>query len=368
MLPKEGYSFEDLENALNGKITAKEYKLENGGITVHVTVPVINNSKIVSALLLTTEEEDIGLILQEGREGFIRVFIIALSVSLFLSAVLTSNIARPLNRLSKAAEGVSNAGVGETPIMDSRRDEIGALSRSIRRMTQALQDRVKAVEAFAADVAHEVKNPLTSLQSAIETLNISNNEDERKQLINIAFKDLRRLDRLISDISSSSRLEIELAKGEFEIIDLRDILHSVVEVAESALSKQLGVTINYKISEDEIRIEGIPDRIAQVFHNLVDNALSFSNKGSHIEISLWSGKRGAIIEVKDNGPGIPKESLNKVFERFYTYRPHDKNFGNNSGLGLSICKQIVKAHGGSIVAANRENGGAIFTVVFPLTN
>ena len=208
LLPKEGYSFEDLENALNGKITAKEYKLENGGITVHVTVPVINNSKIVSALLLTTEEEDIGLILQEGREGFIRVFIIALSVSLFLSAVLTSNIARPLNRLSKAAEGVSNAGVGETPIMDSRRDEIGALSRSIRRMTQALQDRVKAVEAFAADVAHEVKNPLTSLQSAIETLNISNNEDERKQLINIAFKDLRRLDRLISDISSSSNIEL----------------------------------------------------------------------------------------------------------------------------------------------------------------
>jgi len=145
-------------------------------------------------------------------------------------------------------------------------------------------------------------------------------------------------------------------------------LHSIVEVAESSLSKKLGVTINYKISEDEIRIEGIPDRIAQVFHNLVDNALSFSNKGSHIEVSLWSGKRGAIIEVKDNGPGIPKESLNKVFERFYTYRPHDKNFGNNSGLGLSICKQIVKAHGGSIVAANRENGGAIFTVVFPLTN
>ena len=368
LLPKEGYSFEDLENALSGKITAKEYKLANGGITVHVTVPVINNSKIVSALLLTTEEEDIGQILQEGREGLVRVFIIALSVSLFLSAVLTSNIARPLNRLSKAAEGVSNAGVGETPIMDSRRDEIGALSRSIRRMTKALQDRVSAVEAFAADVAHEVKNPLTSLQSAIETLNISNNEDERKQLINIAFKDLRRLDRLISDISSSSRLEIELAKGEFKIIDLRDILHSIIEVAESALSKKLGVTINYKISEDEIRIEGIPDRIAQVFHNLVDNALSFSNKGSHIEISLWSGKRGAIIEVKDNGPGIPKESLNKVFERFYTYRPHDKNFGNNSGLGLSICKQIVKAHGGSIVAANRENGGAIFTVVFPLTN
>ena len=368
VLPSKGFSPFDIDQALNGNTVAKEYKLNNGGIIVHVTVPVYNNNEIVNALLLTTEEGDIGLILQEGRRGFIRVFIITIFVTLFLSASLSTTIARPLTRLSKAAERVTDAGVGDTPIMDNRRDEIGTLSRSIRRMTVALQDRVSAVEAFTADVAHEVKNPLTSLQSAIETLNTSENEDEKKALIFIAFKDLKRLDRLISDISSSSRLELELAKGEFTKIDVKDILKSVIEVTESTIIKKYGVNIEHEITKENIIINGIGDKIAQVFHNLIDNALSFSEKGDVISIHLWKAKNAAIIEIKDNGPGIPKESLIKVFDRFYTYRPNDKSFGNNSGLGLSICKQIVKTHGGSIVAGNKENGGAIFTVTLPLVN
>ena len=368
ILPKSGFSSSDINDALDGKTVAKEYKLDNGGIIVHVSVPVLSNNEIVNALLLTTEEGDIGLILQEGRQGFVRVFIITIFVTLFLSVALSTTIARPLTRLSIAAESVTDAGIGDTPIMDNRRDEIGTLSRSIRRMTVALQDRVSAVEAFAADVAHEVKNPLTSLQSAIETLNTSQNEEEKKELILIAFKDLKRLDRLISDISSSSRLEVELAKGEFTKIDLSDVLSSVIEVTESTIIKKYGVDIKYNIKDENIIINGIGDKIAQVFHNLIDNALSFSEKGDYIDINIWRGKNGAIVEIKDNGPGIPKESLLKVFDRFYTYRPNDKSFGNNSGLGLSICKQIVKTHGGSIIAGNKENGGAIFTVTFPLVN
>ncbi len=140
----------------------------------------------------------------------------------------------------------------------------------------------------------------------------------------------------------------------------------MIEVAESTTTRKHGVNIKYNVSEDTIKINGIGDKIAQVFHNLIDNALSFSSEGDEIDISLWKGKKGAIIEIKDDGPGIPKESLLKVFDRFYTYRPNDKSFGNNSGLGLSICKQIVNSHGGSIVAGNKENGGAIFTVTFPL--
>ena len=368
ILPQTGFSSSDINEALDGNAVAKEYKLDNGGIIVHVTVPVFNNNEIVNALLLTTEEGDIGLILQEGRQGFVRVFIITIFVTLFLSIALSATIARPLTRLSTAAERVTDAGIGDTPIMDDRRDEIGTLSRSIRRMTVALQDRVNAVEAFAADVAHEVKNPLTSLQSAIETLNTSKSEEEKKELILIAFKDLKRLDRLISDISSSSRLEVELAKGEFKNIDLKDVLASVIEVTESTLIKKYGVDIKFKMINEDILISGIGDKIAQVFHNLIDNALSFSSKGDCIDISIWKSAKGAIVEIKDNGPGIPKESLLKVFERFYTYRPNDKSFGNNSGLGLSICKQIVKTHGGSIIAGNKENGGAIFTVTFPLVN
>ena len=182
---------------------------------------------------------------------------------------LSGTIARPLNRLAKAAEGVSDAGVGEIPSMDNRKDEIGGLAKSVRRMTGALQERVKSVEAFAADVAHELKNPLTSLQSAIETLQISNVEEERKQLTKIAFKDLKRLDRLISDIASSSRLEVELAKGEFEEIDIRDVLESVVEVTKTNISKKLEINVRLNIPKDEIKVLGIGDRIAQVFYNLV---------------------------------------------------------------------------------------------------
>ena len=217
-------------------------------------------------------------------------------------------------------------------------------------MTGALQDRVKSVEAFAADVAHELKNPLTSLQSAIETLQISNEEAERKQLTKIAFKDLKRLDRLISDISSSSRLEVELAKGEFEKIDIRDVLNSVIEVTNTNISKKLKINIELNLPKEKIEVLGIGDRIAQVFYNLIDNALSFSKPESSIKINAWTTKSEAIIEIKDQGPGIPKENLSKIFERFYTYRPDEKSFGNNSGLGLSICKQIIKSLNGTIIA------------------
>ena len=319
-------------------------------------------------LLLSTNECDIGRIIIEERQRFLRAFLIALSVSLFLSISLSGTIARPLNRLAKAAEGVSDAGVGEIPSMDNRKDEIGGLAKSVRRMTGALQERVKSVEAFAADVAHELKNPLTSLQSAIETLQISDEEEERKQLTKIAFKDLKRLDRLISDIASSSRLEVELAKGEFEKIDIRDVLESVVEVTRTNISKKLDIDVRLNIPKNEINILGIGDRIAQVFYNLVDNALSFSKSGSSIEINAWTTKKEAIIEVKDQGPGIPKENLGRIFERFYTYRPEEKSFGNNSGLGLSICKQIIKSLNGTIIATNRAEGGASFTIMLPLQN
>ena len=180
ILPKEGYSINDIKKSFTGVTTASEYKLENGGITVHVSIPLRRNNLKKEVLLLSTNEGDIGRIIKEERQRFFRAFLIALSVSLFLSVSLSGTIARPLNRLAKAAEGVSDAGVGEIPSMDNRKDEIGGLAKSVRRMTGALQERVKSVEAFAADVAHELKNPLTSLQSAIETLQISNVEEERK--------------------------------------------------------------------------------------------------------------------------------------------------------------------------------------------
>jgi len=366
LLPDLGYSLSDLKDAILGKTKATEYKLKNGGITVHVSIPLQRNNLKKEVLLLSTQEGDIGRIIQEERQRYLRAFLVALSISLFLSVSLSSTIARPLNRLAKAAEGVSNAGIGEIPIMENRKDEIGVLANSVKRMTIALQDRVKSVEAFAADVAHELKNPLTSLQSAIETLQLSKEEEERKQLIKIAIKDLKRLDRLISDISSSSRLEVELARGEFEVIDIRDVLQSVMEVTRTNITKKIDIGINLKLPKNKIKVLGIGDRIAQVFYNLIDNAISFSKAGHSIDINVSTTKSDAIIEIRDEGPGIPKENLSRIFERFYTYRPEEKIFGNNSGLGLSICKQIIKSLNGTIIATNRLGGGAVFTIILPL--
>ena len=366
LLPDLGYSLSDLKDAILGKTKATEYKLKNGGITVHVSIPLQRNNLKKEVLLLSTQEGDIGRIIQEERQRYLRAFLVALSISLFLSVSLSSTIARPLNRLAKAAEGVSNAGIGEIPIMKNRKDEIGVLANSVKRMTIALQDRVKSVEAFAADVAHELKNPLTSLQSAIETLQLSKEGEERKQLIKIAIKDLKRLDRLISDISSSSRLEVELARGEFEVIDIRDVLKSVMEVTRTNITKKIDISINLKLPKNKIEVLGIGDRIAQVFYNLIDNAISFSRAGHSIDINASTTKSDAIIEIRDEGPGIPKENLGRIFERFYTYRPEEKIFGNNSGLGLSICKQIIKSLNGTIIATNRLGGGAVFTIILPL--
>jgi len=366
LLPDLGYSLSDLKDAILGKTKATEYKLKNGGITVHVSIPLQRNNLKKEVLLLSTQEGDIGRIIRDERQRYLRAFLVALSISLFLSVSLSSTIARPLNRLAKAAEGVSNAGIGEIPIMKNRKDEIGVLANSVKRMTIALQDRVKSVEAFAADVAHELKNPLTSLQSAIETLQLSKEEEERKHLIKIAIKDLKRLDRLISDISSSSRLEVELARGEFEVIDIRDVLQSVMEVTKTNITKKIDININLKLPENKIEVLGIGDRIAQVFYNLIDNAISFSKAGHNIDIKASTTKSDAIIEIRDEGPGIPKENLGRIFERFYTYRPEEKIFGNNSGLGLSICKQIIKSLNGTIIATNRLGGGAVFTIILPL--
>ena len=366
LLPDLGYSLSDLKDAILGKTKATEYKLKNGGITVHVSIPLQRNNLKKEVLLLSTQEGDIGRIIREERQRYLRAFLVALSISLFLSVSLSSTIARPLNRLAKAAEGVSNAGIGEIPIMENRKDEIGVLANSVKRMTIALQDRVKSVEAFAADVAHELKNPLTSLQSAIETLQLSKEEEERKQLIKIAIKDLKRLDRLISDISSSSRLEVELARGEFEVIDIRDVLQSVMEVTRTNITKKIDIKINLKLPKNKIEVLGIGDRIAQVFYNLIDNAISFSKTGYNIDINASTTKSDAVIEIRDEGPGIPKENLGRIFERFYTYRPEEKIFGNNSGLGLSICKQIIKSLNGTIIATNRLGGGAVFTIILPL--
>ena len=285
------------------------------------------------------------------------MFVIATLVSIGLSLVLASTIANPLAELSTAAElgrdkdaRKMNPGRIRIPDLTARPDEIGRLSGALRGMVSALYNRIDGNEQFAADVAHEIKNPLASLRSAVGTLRMVKRDDQREKLLDVIEHDVRRLDRLVSDISNASRLDSELVKEEEEPFDLLQMLGNLGQyLGEDAKSK--GIDFITDLPAAPITVHGLEARLAQVFVNLITNAISFCEDGDAIRV--WARKRAnrVLIVVEDTGPGIPEQALGKIFKRFYSQRP-EEHFGNNSGLGLAISKQIVEAHGGVIWAEN----------------
>jgi len=283
------------------------------------------------------------------------------------SLFLARFIAEPVQRLARAADEVrsGHAGRGTIPVMDERRDEIGDLSASLSAMTRALHDRIDAIERFAADVAHELKNPLTSLKSAVEMLNRADTDEQKARMMGIVRNDVKRIDRLITDISDASRLDAELSRETSERVDLKHLLETIAEVYRfTEISKGVDVKL---VSELPMiaNILGRDERLGQVFRNLIDNAVSFSKEGGVVTVTARTQDGVARVTVEDDGPGIPPDNLETIFERFYTERPN-AHFGNNSGLGLSIARQIAECAGGSIRAENREQGGARFIVELPL--
>jgi two-component system, OmpR family, sensor histidine kinase ChvG len=242
----------------------------------------------------------------------------------------------------------------EIPDLSHRRDEIGHLSGSLRDMTDALYTRIEAIESFAADVAHELKNPLTSLRSAVETLPLAKTEDSRNRLLSVIQHDVKRLDRLISDISDASRLDAEMQRHEAQPVNIAKLLTTVISVAKERRDDGVTVTLNFEGGRPSaFMVLGNDSRLGQVVDNLIDNARSFSPPGGTVRVTCRRLKNQIEILVDDDGPGIPAEAMEKIFERFYTHRPHQP-FGQNSGLGLSISKHIVEAHGGRIGAENRQ--------------
>jgi two-component system sensor histidine kinase ChvG len=243
----------------------------------------------------------------------------------------------------------------EIPDFTLRRDEIGHLSGALRDMTDALYNRIEAIETFAADVSHELKNPLTSLRSAVETMPLARNETSRARLLAVIEHDVKRLDRLISDISDASRLDAELQRQDMAPVDLRRLLDTLTSVAnETRLGHDVGVEVRFegRSINDAFWVPGHDSRLGQVISNLLSNAQSFSNAGGKVRILCRRVRSEIEIVVDDDGPGIRPDAVERVFERFYTDRPH-QGFGQNSGLGLSISKQIIEAHGGRIWAENR---------------
>ncbi|MCC2096019.1 MAG: sensor histidine kinase [Hyphomicrobiales bacterium] len=381
-----GRAYQEIREALSGHASSVARANERGETIISVAIPIQRFRVVRGAVLLSTRGGDIDKIIASERSAMVRIFAVALLVMVVLSLVLAGQIAGPMRRLAEAADRVRRGTKSRQEIPDytSRPDEIGHLSGALRDMTRALYNRIEAIESFAADVAHELKNPLTSLRSAVETLPIAKTDASRARLLEVIQHDVRRLDRLISDISNASRLDAELAREDTEPVDVVRLLEAVSEFANNAQRKD-GVTIALDVApapahlRQPYHIMGHDSRLGQVITNLVENARSFSEHNGSVRIALRRTRKklaGASAQdcveiiVDDDGPGIPDHALERIFERFYTDRP-DQGFGQNSGLGLSISRQIVEAHGGVMQAQNRlrpgskDVAGARFTVWLP---
>ena len=373
-----GKGIAEVDSALQGTARTMVRVNGRGETIVSVGVPIQRFRSVRGALVLATQGGDIDMIIASERWAILRVFAVSAAIMVVLSMLLAGTIAEPMRKLAEAADRVRRGVKSrqEIPDFTDRADEIGHLSGSLRDMTKALYNRIEAIESFAADVAHELKNPLTSLRSAVETLPRIKAEESRARLMEVIQHDVRRLDRLISDISDASRLDAELARTDKAKVDLASLLDAVVSAANSVERKdkvRVALTIAPLPEEQSYLVSGFDSRLGQVLNNLIDNARSFSPKGGKVEVGLRHLDRMIEVTVDDHGPGIPSDAFERIFERFYTDRPEEQGFGQNSGLGLSISRQIVEAHNGQIYAQNRvenqdgrgKTAGARFVVQLP---
>nr|WP_174822141.1 sensor histidine kinase [Ruegeria arenilitoris] len=368
-----------IPNALDGHMQVHAVSDAAGDTVIVAASPIVLDGAPVGAVAMAGPAGEIDALARKEQERILQMFVVALLVSVGLSLVLASTIANPLADLAAAAEMGKDRGTGvnpgriRIPDLSARPDEIGRLSRALRGMVTALYNRIDANEQFAADVAHEIKNPLASLQSAVGTLRMVKRDDQREKLLGVIEHDVRRLDRLVSDISNASRLDAELVKEQEQPFDLLKLIGNISQyLGEDARSK--GIDYITDLPSKPIVINGLEARLAQVFVNLITNAISFCEESDAIRVWVRQRENRVLVVVEDTGPGIPDQALTKVFKRFYSQRPAE-HFGNNSGLGLAISKQIVEAHGGVIWAENirpteaditSDPQGARFVVGLPL--
>jgi len=360
----------EVAGALSGEPVRDVRIGEDGGRVVSVSVPI----KRVRAVLgvLTLEAGDVDSIVAHEREALIPFILVAIGVALLSSLLLTHVIAVPVLRLARAADRVRLARTRAMSLPDlaNRDDEIGDLTRSLEAMTATLADRLVAIERFAADVSHELRNPMTSIRSAVETLDLVKTKAQRARLQAILQNDVGRLDRLITDISNASRLDAELQRNAPTPMDLARLLQDISDFyTATSRPDDPRVTFVGPPTPEPLMVVGREGPLGQVFRNLVDNARSFSPPGGEVRVYVARGRGEILARVEDDGPGIPADNLETVFERFYTSRPRGAAFGGNSGLGLAIARQIIETHGGRIWAENRRDGqrvlGASFRVSLP---
>ena len=376
---QHAHHYPETSIAFGGEVASTVRKFDQDHLMLSVSVPVQRYKQVLGALLVTKTSHFLDEALYEVRVGILEIFLVSLTLTVLLSIYLARTIARPIHRLASAADRVRNTlnRQEQLPQLKNRDDEIGDLAIALREMTDALWDRMDAIEQFAADVSHEIKNPLASLKSAVETVARVKEPEQQRKLMSIIQEDVERLDRLISDISDASRLDAELSRALIAPVNIAKMLETLADVHISTSGPDAPtIALDINPSEtDSLIAEAMEDRLAQVFANLIGNALTFSPTGSTITISA---RRKAtmrygdtiIVTFSDEGPGIPPGKEAAVFQRFYSERPYGEKFGTHSGLGLSISKQIIEAYGGVIKAENiiDTNGiitGARFIVCLP---
>lgn len=364
--------------ALDGRTSSAIRSAGKEGLVFTVAVPVQRYKQVVGALLVSRTSADVEKAMLEIRLDILQLFAVSLAITTLLTMFLARTIARPIRMLALAADRVRGSlnRRNRLPDFSNRDDEIGELAAALRDMTDALWARMDAIERFAADVSHEIKNPLTSLKSAVETAARLKDPDQQRRLMAIIQDDVERLDRLITDISNASRLDSELSRGELAALDIGGMLRVLVDMHNDTRKGDEPSLLLHASSAANLGVTGMEDRLMQVFRNLIGNAISFSPPGGTIEIDVHREPQSAIgdavcVMISDQGPGIPEGREEAIFTRFYSERPEGEKFGTHSGLGLSISRQIVEAHGGTLTAENLKLpggavGGARFTVCLPV--
>lgn len=367
--------YPEVQLAFEGETSDAIRVTEDDSVMLTVAAPIQQFRRVLGALLVSAKTSEIEEIVRQERLAILEIFGVAVSVTALFSLLLAKTIAGPVRHLAQFARQVrQNRGQPvEMPKLTRRRDEVGELSQALQEMTDALYQRIGAIENFAADVAHEIKNPLTSLRSAVETFERTEDADKRGRLLAIVKDDIKRLDRLISDISNASRLDAELMRAQIGPVDVPEMLRALTQVY-TATAKNNRPAIELAIDDGNLTVEGIEGHLGQVIRNLVDNAISFSPPNGTVKLSATRNGKNVVITVEDEGPGLPSDKIDAIFERFYSERPGREAFGTHSGLGLNIAKEIVVAHNGAIVAENRLAtgeansvvSGARFTVMLPV--
>ncbi len=366
---------DEVMEALSGASVSNVRPDEKGGKVVSVSIPL----KRVKAVLgvLTIERGGVDEIVQKQRLAMLPFILVAFGVTMFSSLLLNWLVSRPIQRLSAAADNVRLARTRaiSLPDLEERKDEIGTLARSLESMTDTLWRRMEEIDRFAADVSHEIKNPLTSIRSALETLSLVKDQAAKDRLMAVINQDVHRADRLITDISNASRLDAELSRDTPRNVEIVALLEDIISLYQQNRTEG-GVAVHYGRPATPVasRVSGREGPLGQVFRNVIDNARSFSPEGGDVRVTSMNNQadplRPLLITFDDDGPGIPEDNLETIFQRFYTSRPKGTKFGRNSGLGLSISRQIIEAHGGRIWAENRkdESGhitGARFNISLP---